>query len=157
MPGGEGWQFVGTALGANPTPMAFTEVYTALQSGAIDGQDNPLTADKDMKFYEVTNQIVMTNHLVANNQFTISDSEMEQHGRHAAGESFRNAPRTSKRRSMNLPLKRESELVSFFKDKGLKVYSPDNEAFRKHVLEAYAKSPFSKDWPAGLVDKISAL
>ena len=41
MPGGEGWQFVGEALGANPTPMAFTEVYTALQTGAIDGQDNP--------------------------------------------------------------------------------------------------------------------
>ena len=37
MPGGEGWQFVGEALGANPTPMAFTEVYTALQTGAIDG------------------------------------------------------------------------------------------------------------------------
>lgn len=50
MPGGEGWQFLGSALGANPTPMAFTEVYTALQIGAIDGQDNPLPADKSMKF-----------------------------------------------------------------------------------------------------------
>ena len=39
-------------------PMAFTEVYTALQTGAIDGQDNPLPTDKDSKFYEVTKQIV---------------------------------------------------------------------------------------------------
>ncbi|OYW98085.1 MAG: C4-dicarboxylate ABC transporter, partial [Rhizobiales bacterium 32-66-8] len=42
MPGGDAWQFLGTALGANPTPMAYAEVYTGLQTGAIDGQDNPL-------------------------------------------------------------------------------------------------------------------
>ena len=41
MPGTDAWQFLGKALGANPTPMAFTEVYTGLQTGAIDGQDNP--------------------------------------------------------------------------------------------------------------------
>ena len=74
MPGGEVWQFIGEALGANPTPVAFTEVYTALQTGAVDGQDNPFTGTKVMKFYEVTDQIVLTNHLVANNLFSISQS-----------------------------------------------------------------------------------
>ena len=49
MPGGESWQFLGKALGASPLPMAFTEVYTALQTGAIDGQDNPLPTDKDFE------------------------------------------------------------------------------------------------------------
>ena len=72
MPGGEGWQFIGQALGANPTPVAFTEVYTALQTGAVDAQDNALPADKAMKFYEVTNQIVLTNHVVANDLLSIS-------------------------------------------------------------------------------------
>lgn len=47
MPPGEAWQFVGTALGANPAPLAFTEVYTALQTGAIDAQDNALPANKN--------------------------------------------------------------------------------------------------------------
>ena len=42
MPGGDAWQFLGQSLGANPTPMAYAEVYTGLQTGAIDGQDNPL-------------------------------------------------------------------------------------------------------------------
>ena len=42
MPPGEFWQFLGESIGVNPTPVAFTEVYTALQTGAIDGQDNPL-------------------------------------------------------------------------------------------------------------------
>ena len=64
--------FLGRALGANPTPMAFTEVYTGLQTGAIDGQDNPLPTDKDAKFYEVTKQIVLTSHLVDLNYLTVS-------------------------------------------------------------------------------------
>src|SRR4249919_2701033 len=64
MPPGEYWQFLGESIGANPTPVAYAEVYTALQSGAIDGQDNPLVASKLMKFYEVTTQFVMTGHVI---------------------------------------------------------------------------------------------
>ncbi|MEP7302312.1 MAG: TRAP transporter substrate-binding protein DctP, partial [Caldimonas sp.] len=50
MPPGEFWQFLGESIGVNPTPVAFAEVYTALQTGAIDGQDNPLLLSKLMKF-----------------------------------------------------------------------------------------------------------
>ena len=64
MPPGEFWQFLGESIGANPTPVAYAEVYTALQSGAIDGQDNPLVASKLMKFYEVTTQFVLTGHVL---------------------------------------------------------------------------------------------
>ena len=64
MPGGDAWQFLGQSIGANPTPMAYAEVYTGLQSGAIDGQDNPLPNVQNMKFYEVSSQIVLTSHLV---------------------------------------------------------------------------------------------
>ena len=53
----------GAALGASPTPLAFSEVYTAL-TGAVDGQDNPLPTVVDQKFYEVTKQIALTSHLV---------------------------------------------------------------------------------------------
>ncbi len=49
MPPGEFWQFLGESLGANPTPVAYAELYTALQSGAVDGQDNPLVAGRSMK------------------------------------------------------------------------------------------------------------
>ena len=60
MPGTSAWQFLGRALGASPTPMAFSEVYTALQTGAIGGQDNPLPTVVYSKFYEVTSQIILT-------------------------------------------------------------------------------------------------
>ena len=156
MPGGEGWQFVGEALGANPTPLAFTEVYTALQTGAIDGQDNPLPADKAMKFYEVTNQIVLTAHLIANNQFAISLSKWnsldagQQAKVQECATNFQNA-------LDKVTLDQEAELVEFFKGEGLQVYEPDKEAFRNHVLDVYKKSKYSADWPEGLLDKINAL
>jgi len=156
MPGGEGWQFVGEALGANPTPMAFTEVYTALQTGAIDGQDNPLPADKAMKFYEVTNQIILTSHLIANNQFTISLSKwnaMNADQQAKVQECARNFQSALDK----VTLGQEAELVDFFKGEGLDVYEPDKEAFRNHVLDAYKKSKYSAEWPEGLLDKINAL
>ena len=156
MPGGEGWQFVGEALGANPTPIAFTEVYTALQTGAIDGQDNPLPTDKDMKFYEVTKQIVLTDHLIATNLHSISLSKWnsltpdQQATVQKCSTNFQKA-------LDQVTLKREGEMVDFFKQQGLKVYAPDKDAFRKHVLDAYINSKYSKDWPAGLLDKINGL
>jgi TRAP-type transport system periplasmic protein len=51
------------ALGANAVPMPFTETYTALETGAIDGMTNPLLNITDMKFYEVTEYLTITNHM----------------------------------------------------------------------------------------------
>ena len=156
MPGGEGWQFVGTALGANPVPVAFTEVYTALQTGAIDAQDNPLGADKVMKFYEVTSQIVLTGHLVANNLFAISVkkwnslSPAQQKTMQAAADKFADAVTAQAQKD-------ESELLAFFKSQGLEINTPDVAAFRKHVLGVYAQSKFAKDWTPGMLDRINAM
>lgn len=156
MPGGEGWQFLGQALGANPTPMAYTEVYTALQIGAIDAQDNPLPADKSMKFYEVTNQIILTGHFIANNQFTISLSKWNSM---SAGQqaTVQRCATNFESKLDQITLKQEAELADFFRAEGLKVYEPNKDAFRSHVLGVYRASKFSKDWPAGLLDRINAL
>ena len=64
MPGSKDWLFLGNALGATATPLAFGEVYLGLKTGTIDGQDNPLPSVRAAKFYEVTKQIVLTSHLV---------------------------------------------------------------------------------------------
>lgn len=64
VPGSPSWIALGKALGGNPTPMSFTEVYMGLKTGAVEGQDNPLPTDKNEKFYEVTKYIVLTNHVV---------------------------------------------------------------------------------------------
>ena len=54
-------------------------------------------------------------------------------------------------------LAREAELVEVFKGKGLKIYTPDVEAFRAHVQKIYLESELAKSWPEGMVDKINAL
>ena len=95
MPGGESWQFLGKAIGANPVPIAYPEVYTALQTGVIDGQDNPLPNDKAMKFYEVTDQIVLTGHnvgfgmlIMSADRFDSLSEEQQQTLRDAAEKAF---------------------------------------------------------------------
>lgn len=156
MPGGEGWQFVGSALGANPTPLPFTEVYTALQTGAIDAQDNPLPANRSMKFYEVTDQIVLTGHLIAANQFTMSKPKWDSltaDQQAKVQDCALNFQAALDKTTLDL----ESELRSFFEAEGLKVYDPDRAAFREHVLNAYLASPYSADWPAGMLDAINGL
>src|SRR5262249_29210444 len=74
VPGSEAWQFLGNALGANATPLAFEEIYLALQTGTIDGLENPLPDIISNKFYEVSKQIVLTGHMVANTFFTMSNT-----------------------------------------------------------------------------------
>ena len=156
MPGTDAWQFLGKALGANPVPMAFTEVYTGLQTGAIDGQDNPLPTDKDSKFYEVTKQICLTSHLVDLNYLAFSKAvwdKLTPDQQATVQKAADDAAESGRQKQLAL----EDELAAFFKDKGLDVYTPDVEAFRKHVQEAYLASDYAKDWPAGLIDKINAL
>ena len=132
MPGSDAWQFLGKALGASPLPMAFTEVYTALQSGAIDGQDNPLPTNRDSKFYEVTKQIVLTSHLVDLNFLAISKKVWD--GLAADQQAaLQKAADDAAQSGRQKQLKLEGELEQFFKDKGLKVYAPDVEAFRTQV------------------------
>ena len=74
MPGSEAWQFLGNALGANATPLAFEEVYLAMQTGTIDGLENPLPDAMASKFYEVSKQVVLTGHMVANTFFTLVEA-----------------------------------------------------------------------------------
>ncbi|MCZ8261492.1 MAG: TRAP transporter substrate-binding protein DctP, partial [Beijerinckiaceae bacterium] len=156
MPGTEAWLFLGTALGANPLPLAFTEIYTALQTGAIDGQDNPLPTVRDSKFFEVTKQIVLTSHLVDQNYIAFSKKVWDRltpQQQAVVQKAADDAAESARKKQLAL----EVELEGFFKEKGLKVYTPDVESFRKKVQADYLASKFAKDWPAGMIEKINAV
>jgi TRAP-type C4-dicarboxylate transport system substrate-binding protein len=156
MPGGDAWQFLGTSLGANPTPMAYAEVYTGLQTGAIDGQDNPLPNVENMKFYEVMDQIVLTSHLVGFDLLVISNTAWDAMTPEQQ-EAFEAAATVAIDFSQEEHLKREAELVERFKSAGLDVYEPDQDAFRTHAQQVYLDSDLAKDWPEGAVDTINGL
>lgn len=156
MPPGEAWQFLGESLGANPTAMAYAEVYTGLQTGAIDGQDNPLPNVENMKFYEVMSQIVLTSHLVAFDLLTISSSSWNAMSPEQQ-EAFQAAASDAMAWSAEQHQNREAELAEFFRAQGVEIYTPDVDAFRAHAQERYLSSPLSADWPEGMLERINAL
>ena len=154
MPGSKEWLFLGEALGATPTPLAFGEVYLGLKTGTIDGQDNPLPTVRAAKFYEVTKQLVLTNHLVDGIFIAISNK---------AWNSMTPAQRTKVAAAAQAAaqynnenrIKEEAQIVDFFKKEGLQVSTPDLDAFRRAVQSAYQNSEYAKVWPKGLVDRIN--
>jgi TRAP-type C4-dicarboxylate transport system substrate-binding protein len=156
MPPGDAWQLLGRSIGANPTPMAYAEVYTGLQTGAIDGQDNPLPNVQNMKFYEVMSQIVLTSHLVGYDLLTVNLKTWS--GMSAAQQkAFQAAADKAIAWSTAEHLKREAELAEGFRTQGLEVYAPDVNAFRAHAQKVYLASDEAKDWPKGMLEKINAL
>jgi TRAP-type transport system periplasmic protein len=156
MPGGDAWQFLGQAIGANPVPMAYAEVYTGLQSGAIDGQDNPLPNVQNMKFYEVMSQIVMTSHLVGFDILAVTKKAWSAMAPQKQA-AFQAAADKAIEWSTQQHLKQEAELAEQFKAKGLEVYTPDLKAFREFAQKRYVASDLAKSWPPGMLDKINAI
>ncbi|MAT88184.1 MAG: C4-dicarboxylate ABC transporter [Aestuariivita sp.] len=156
MPGTDAWQFLGKALGANPTPMAFTEVYTALSTSSVDGQDNPLPTVVDAKFYEVTCQIALTSHLVDLNYVAFSKSVWDGLSAEQQG-IVQTAADAASESGRQKQLQKESDLVEFLTSNGLEIYEPDVAAFRNHVQDQYLSTSASDPWPAGVLDKINAL
>jgi TRAP-type C4-dicarboxylate transport system substrate-binding protein len=156
MPPGDAWQLLGRSLGANPTPMAYAETYTGLQTGAIDGQDNPLPNVQNMKFYEVMGQVVLTSHLVGFDLLTVNMKTWTGMGA-AKQRTFQAAADKAIAWSTAEHQKREAALAEEFRKQGLDVYVPNIAAFREHAQKVYLASDEAKQWPAGMLDKINAM
>lgn len=156
MPGSDAWLFLGEALGANPTPLPFGEVYLALQTGTIDAQDNPLPTVEAAKFYEVTKQITLTSHLVDGINIAVNNDTWEALTDEEKA-AFTDAARASCDWNNENRIAEEDRLVAFFEEQGLTVTTPDVDAFRAHVQDAYFSSDRSADWPEGWVEQINAL
>lgn len=155
MPGSKDWLFLGNALGATATPLAFGEVYLGLKTGTIDAQDNPLPSVRAAKFYEVTQQIVLTSHLVDSLFIAISNKTWDALGA-AQKQKLRTAAQAAATYNNDNTVQEETQLVDFFKKQGLQVTTPDVAAFRTAVQATYQASDYAKTWPAGLVDRINA-
>jgi TRAP-type C4-dicarboxylate transport system substrate-binding protein len=142
------------ACGANPTPIAFAEVYLALQNGTVDAQENPLTTIEAKKFYEVQKHIMLTGHIVdgLTTQLaphvwnTLSDAEKKM---------FTEVTQEAAARATAQIKKREAELVDEFKRKGLGIHQVDRKSFVDAVLKA--KPVESMGFDRKDYDRITAL
>ncbi|MFO1281943.1 MAG: sialic acid TRAP transporter substrate-binding protein SiaP [Burkholderiales bacterium] len=119
---------------ANPTLIAFAEVYLALQNGTVEAQENPLTTIEAKKFYEVQKAIMLTGHIVdglttqiAPHVWTkLTDSEKQ---------IFTDVTREAAARATAQIKKREAELVDVFRSKGLQIVQVNRQSFVDAVLK----------------------
>jgi tripartite ATP-independent transporter DctP family solute receptor len=155
MPGTKEWLFLGEALGATATPLAFGEVYMGLKTGTIDGQDNPLPTVRAAKFYEVTKELVLTSHLVDGIFLSIANKSWNAMSA-AQKQKVKAAAQAAAQYNNENRLKEEAQIVDFFKQQGLQVVTPDVAAFRKSVQQTYMNSDYAKVWPKGLLERINS-
>ena len=142
------------ACGANPTPIAFAEVYLALQNGTVDAQENPLTTIEAKKFYEVQKHIMMTGHIVdglttqvAPHIWTkLSDAEKK---------IFSDVALEAAAKASAQIKQRESELVEEFKKKGITINQINRQSFVDAVLKT--KSVESMGFDKKDYDRIVAI
>jgi len=138
------------ACGANPTPIAFAEVYLALQNGTVEAQENPLTTIEAKKFYEVQKAIMLTGHIVDGLTTQIAPhvwSKLTE----AEKTMFTEVTREAAARASAEIKKREGELVEEFRKKGLQVVNVDRKTFQDAVLKSsplesmgFTRSDFDK-------------
>jgi len=155
MPPGEFWQFLGESIGANPTPVAFAELYTALQAGAVDGQDNPLVTARNMKFHEVTTQFVLTSHVIGYDVLAVSKKAWAALGPAKQGRFRAEADKVFDANAAKYDAQ-EQDAIDFFKKEGKQVYAPDQNAFRAFAQKRYLEK-YASDWPKGAIDRINAI
>ncbi len=127
------------AMGAIPTPIPFAEVYLALQTNAVDGQENPLTLIDAKKFYEVQKYIALTGHMVQD-QITLMNSDVYDSLSDKEKEIIYKASEEGRKLQYELVSKGEVELIDFFKQNGVTITEPDVselEEAMKPVWEQY--------------------
>lgn len=157
MPNSEAWLFLGEALGANPTPLSFSELYTALQTGAVDGQDNPLPTIEKAKFYEVTKYIAITNHVIDSimpcinkDKWNLLSADQQDAVREAMtfAIDFNDKAR----------IESEKTKVAFFEEQGLTVTYPKIDEFRENVQAAYeANTAMTSSWDMDIYKKVQSM
>jgi tripartite ATP-independent transporter DctP family solute receptor len=138
------------ACGANTSPIAFAEVYLALQNGTVEAQENPLTTIEAKKFYEVQKHIALTGHIVDHLNTVISKglwAKLSDEDK----KIFTEVALEAASRATAEILSKEKELVDFFRSKGLTVTEVDKEDFKNTVLKnvtfesfGYRKSDYDR-------------
>jgi tripartite ATP-independent transporter DctP family solute receptor len=144
------------AVGANPTPIAFAEVYLALQNKTVDGQENPLPTIQAKKFYEVQSHINLTGHILDNLTTTISSglwNKLTPQER----EIFDSVYKEAANRAGAAIRASEAKLVDWFKQQGKQVVTPDLKAFRAAAAKIHNDAAAGAVWTKELYDRLQAV
>jgi tripartite ATP-independent transporter DctP family solute receptor len=142
------------ACGANTTPIAFAEVYLALQNGTVEAQENPLNTIDAKKFYEVQKHIVLTGHIV-DHLNTVVSKQLWAKLSDEEKKIFTDVAQEAAARATKKIQDDETKLVQVFKDRGLTVTEVDKADFLAAVQKNASFEQFGyrkADW-----EKIQAI
>ena len=153
MPAGPEWLLLGKAIGVSPVPLGMPEVYLALKTGSIDGQENPLSILNAAKFYEVTEQVVLTSHMVQPVFFDIAKPFWEKLTPDQKV-LLERAARNAAKLNDTGRLADEKAIAEALKGRGLAVDAVDLAPFRATADKVYGESDITKAWTAGLVKQV---
>lgn len=142
------------AVGANPTPIAFAEVYLALQNGTVDAQENPLPTIDAKKFYEVQKYIALTGH-ITDALLTIVGGPTWGKLTDADKKVFDDVLKEASDRCTKEIVDVESKLVAEFEKRGKTVVRVDRKPFREAVMKLH-NGP-DATWTRDVYDKLQAL
>ena len=142
------------AVGANPTPIAFAEVYLALQNGTVDAQENPLPTIEAKKFYEVQKYIVLTGHLT-DALLTIIGGPTWNKLSDADKKVFEAVLKEAAARATTQIVEAEQKLVADFAKRGKEVVKVDRKPFRDATVKLHMGPDAT--WDKATYDKLQAL
>ncbi|MDT8862109.1 TRAP transporter substrate-binding protein [Alkalihalobacillus sp. MEB130] len=134
------------SLGANPTPMAFGELYMALQQGTVDAQENPVANIFASKFNEVQTYLNMTTHQYFSLPVAISE-EFWQSLTFEEQEIIETSAKEAAQFHRDLLRENEESMIADLQAAGMEIVEPDLEAFRDRAIPVYDsyKSRFGED------------
>ena len=141
------------AVGANATPIAFAEVYLALQSGTVDAQENPLPTIQAKRFYEVQSHVSLTRH-ITESLLTIVSSGTWRRLSDADKAVFTEVLAQAADRCSTNIRQQEQQLVQWFRDQGKTVQNPDIAAFRAACVPLHNENV---GWTRAQYDRLQAL
>jgi tripartite ATP-independent transporter DctP family solute receptor len=138
------------AMGATPTPMPLGEVYTALNTGVIDGAENPIPALYGLKLYEPTKHLILTGHLDNVTNLIVSKKYFDKLPPDIQKAIVETCKTAGDYMTAQL-LKAEKENVEAMKAQGVTVIEVDRKLFRDAARATYSQFP---DWTPGLYEKL---
>jgi len=145
-----------SSLGGQPTALAWAEVYTALQTGAVDAQDNPLPGTFAMKFYEVAKQISLTKHIIDVKLLCVTNKVWNAMTAQQKRWMIEAAQYACEQGSAET-YKQEADLRGKMEALGVKFTEPDIKAFQKYSFEYYKTNNLTKDWVMDLYNRVQTL
>ena len=144
------------SVGADATPIAFSDVYTALQQGLVDGQENPLPTIMAKKFYEVQSHIVLTGH-ITESMVTVIGSHVWNKLTPDDQKVFAETLKEAASKATESIEASERILAGEFRKLGVTVVEPDREAFRKAAIPLHNDASVGAGWTRVQYDELQAL